>query len=133
MTSPDTVARTMEAIGGVADVVISDMSPNISGAYDADQARSVHLAEQALQFAARVLRPGGDFVVKVFEGDLFPGFLKKVEQHFEWAKASHPAASRTRSSEIYVVGKRFRPSPAAPPRAPALTPQDLAGRHEIDL
>jgi 23S rRNA (uridine2552-2'-O)-methyltransferase len=131
-TDPGIVAELRELVGE-ADTVLSDMSPNISGAYDADQARSVHLAEQALAFAARVLRPGGDFLVKVFEGDLFLDFTAKVEQHFEWVKASHPPATRARSSEIYVVGKRFRRTAVAPPRPQPPTPQELAGTFDLDL
>lgn len=131
-TDPATV-RAFEEKVGRADTVLSDMSPNISGAYDADQARSVHLAEQALAFAVRVLRPGGDFLCKVFEGDLFQDYVKKVETQFEWVKVTHPAASRERSSEIYVVAKRFRGGAApllAPPKG---TPQELAGKFELDL
>lgn len=130
-TDPATVER-LRALVGKADTVLSDMSPDISGAYDMDHARSIHLAEQALAFAARVLRHDGDFLVKVFEGDLFPDFVKKVGAAFGWAKPSHPPASRERSSEIYVVGKRFKGVTGGPaPRAP--TAQELAGRFELDL
>lgn len=131
-TDPALQARLRE-LAGQADTVLSDLSPNISGAYGADHARSVHLAEQALDFASRTLRPGGDFVVKVFEGDLFPGFVVKMEERFDWVKPSHPPATRRSSSEIYVIGKRFRgaTSPRAEERAP--TPQELAGRFELKL
>lgn len=117
MTRPETVARALELVGGVVDVVISDMSPNISGAYATDQARSVWLCENALQFSEKVLRPGGRFVAKVFEGDLFPSFFSKVKDRFHQAKVMSPPASRAASSEVYVVGMGFRgPSPYPPER-----------------
>lgn len=115
MTDADTVARTLEATGGVADVVISDMSPNISGAYATDHARSIHLCESALGFAEKVLQKDGVFVCKVFEGDLFPHFLRKVRESFRDVKVANPAASRAASSEVYVVAKGFTgPRPYAP-------------------
>lgn len=130
-TDPAVVAQ-LEALVGKADTVLSDMSPNISGAYSADHARSVHLASQALAFATRVLRRDGDFLCKVFEGDLFPDFVARVERSFAWVKASHPPASRSASSEIYVVGKRFSGVRAEEP-AKETTPQELAGRFELKL
>ena len=117
MTSPDTVARTMEATGGVADVVVSDMSPNISGAYATDHARSVYLVESALAFAEKVLARDGTFVCKVFEGDMFPGLLYKIRKLFADVHVDHPPASRSASSEVYVVAKGFKgPSKYAPPK-----------------
>ncbi|MGQ0534736.1 MAG: SAM-dependent methyltransferase, partial [Methanobacteriota archaeon] len=95
---------------GEADVVLSDMSPNISGNYAMDHARSIHLCEQAFAFAERALRPGGTFVVKVFEGDLFPEFLKGLRDRFDVVKPHHPPASRKESSEVYVIAKGFRGS-----------------------
>ncbi|HWH09184.1 MAG TPA: RlmE family RNA methyltransferase [Candidatus Thermoplasmatota archaeon] len=117
MTDPDTVARTMEAIGGVADVVISDMSPNISGAYATDHARSIHLVESALAFAEKVLRPEGAFVCKVFEGDMFPQFLARARRVFREVSVANPPASRSASSEVYVVARGFRGPSAYPPPA----------------
>ncbi|HUR68366.1 MAG TPA: RlmE family RNA methyltransferase [Candidatus Thermoplasmatota archaeon] len=120
MTSPDTVARTMEAIGGSADVVISDMSPNISGAYMTDHARSIFLVESALAFAQKVLVRDGSFVCKVFEGDMFPLLLHKLRQGFRDVRVDHPPASRSASSEVYVVAKRYKGPPkyAAPEGEP---------------
>lgn len=130
-TDPGTLARLRE-LAGSADTVLSDLSPNISGAYGADHARSVHLAEQALAFAGQVLKPGGDFLCKVFEGDLLPPFLEEVRARFAYVKVTHPEASRKASSEVYVVGKRFRGArPEAPAKEPA--PQELAGRFELKL
>ena len=120
MTASDTVARTLEACGGVADIVISDMSPNISGAYATDHARSIHLCENALRFAEKVLERDGAFVCKVFEGDLFPLFITRVKKVFREVHISNPAASRSASSEVYIVAKHFKgpsayPKPEAPP------------------
>ena len=92
---------------GRANVVISDMSPNISGKYSIDHARSVELAETAFRFACKVLGKGGRLVIKVFQGDMFPGFLKKVKRCFDFCKAHSPKASRKASSEIYIIGKGF--------------------------
>jgi 23S rRNA (uridine2552-2'-O)-methyltransferase len=129
-TDPPTLER-LRALAPRVDTVLSDMSPNISGAYDADHARSVHLAGQALGFAGQVLRPGGDFVCKVFEGDLFKDFLDRVRAEFDWVKVTHPEASRKASSEVYVIGKRFRGRAPAAQAEPA--PQELAGRFELRL
>jgi 23S rRNA (uridine2552-2'-O)-methyltransferase len=130
-THPETLAK-LRALAPQADTVLSDMSPNISGAYDADHARSVHLAGQALDFAEQVLRPGGDFVCKVFEGELFKPFLDRVRAEFDWVKVTHPEASRKASSEVYVIGKRFR-GRAEPAREEAPRPAELAGRFELRL
>ena len=117
MTAPETVSRTMEAIGGRADVVISDMSPNISGAYSTDHARSIFLCESALAFAEKVLVRDGAFVCKIFEGDMFPQFLTKVRRIFTEVKVDHPPASRSSSSEVYLVAKGFTgPSKYATPK-----------------
>ncbi|HEX2021313.1 MAG TPA: RlmE family RNA methyltransferase [Candidatus Thermoplasmatota archaeon] len=117
MTDPDTVAKTLEACGGVADVVVSDMSPNISGAYATDHARSVYLSHCALEFAEKVLVRGGSFACKVFEGTDFHAFLDRVRGVFEDVRVANPAASRAASSEVYVVARGFRgPSAYPPPR-----------------
>lgn len=90
-----------------ADVVISDMSPNITGHYSMDHAKSVDLAEKALDIAKKVLKENGNLIVKVFQGDLFENYFKEVKNNFKFAKAHSPKASRKQSSEIYVIGKGF--------------------------
>lgn len=90
-----------------ADVVISDASPNISGHYTMDQARSVWLCEHALAIAEAFLREDGTFVCKVFEGEDYPAFLQKVRERFRMVKPHAPKASRKKSSEIYIVAKGF--------------------------
>ena len=90
------------------DAVISDMSPNISGVYSVDQARSLVLASKALGAARGLLRPGGNFCTKVFEGEDFAGILKEVEGSFAFVKVHAPIASRKASSEVYIIAKGFR-------------------------
>ncbi len=86
------------------DLVISDMSPNISGISVVDQARGMHLAELALEFSADQLNSGGNFLVKVFQGTGFEGFLRTMRASFNRVITRKPEASRGRSSEIYLLG-----------------------------
>jgi len=85
-------------------LVISDMAPNISGIDSVDQARSMHLAELALEFAAQHLKPGGAFLVKVFQGTGFEEYVKLMRTHFKKVVNRKPKASRDRSSEVYMLG-----------------------------
>ncbi|HEY2865352.1 MAG TPA: RlmE family RNA methyltransferase [Casimicrobiaceae bacterium] len=95
------------ALGGRgADLVLSDLAPNISGIEAADQARSVHLCELALDFAGRSLQPGGDLVVKAFQGEGFTEFQRLMQRHFDKVYVRKPKASRDRSREVFLVGKR---------------------------
>ena len=94
--------------GAKADLVLSDMSPNLSGIDVVDQARSVALAELALEFARLHLQPGGDLVVKVFQGAGLDAFQREVRGDFRNAYLRKPKASRDRSREHYLVGKGFR-------------------------
>ena len=91
--------------GGPVDLVISDMSPNLSGIDVVDQARSIGLAELALDFALTHLQPGGDLVVKVFQGAGLDAFQRAVRDHFGKVHLRKPKASRDRSREHYVVAK----------------------------
>ena len=93
---------------GKVDVVISDMSPRLSGTKSLDHARSVELSQRALGIAFRVLKPHGSFVCKVFQGDLFESFREEVTRRFKTVAAYTPEASRKESREIYIVGKGFR-------------------------
>jgi 23S rRNA (uridine2552-2'-O)-methyltransferase len=93
-------------LGGRAlDLVISDMAPNISGMSAIDQARSFHLTELALEFARDHLKPGGHFLVKVFQGSEFQDYLKAMRELFVEVVSRKPKASRDRSNEIYLLGK----------------------------
>ncbi len=92
---------------GHVDVVLSDMSPNISGSYSMDHARSIELCEMALSFALATLSRNGKMVFKMFEGDMSRDLIAEVQKHFETVKRYSPEASRSSSSEIYVVAKGF--------------------------
>jgi 23S rRNA (uridine2552-2'-O)-methyltransferase len=91
-----------------ADLVISDLAPNISGIAVSDQARAMHLAELALEFARQCLKPGGSLVVKVFQGAGFTEFLGAMRKAFATVGSRKPEASRGRSSEMYLLGKGLK-------------------------
>jgi 23S rRNA (uridine2552-2'-O)-methyltransferase len=90
------------------DVVLSDLSPRISGAYATDHARSVDLVRAAFALARAHLKPHGRFVAKVFDGDLLPELEIELRPHFGVVRRTKPAASRERSSEVYLLGLDFR-------------------------
>jgi 23S rRNA (uridine2552-2'-O)-methyltransferase len=86
------------------DLVIADMAPNISGISDVDQARAMHLTELALDFSSKWLKPGGNFLVKVFNGSGFEEVSGQMRQAFDKVVTRKPKASRDRSSEVYLLG-----------------------------
>ncbi len=90
------------------DVVVSDMAPDMSGNYDLDQYRSVHLGTLAVEFADKHLKIGGHFICKVFEGADFMELREMVLQRFRKVRQVHPAASRKQSSEVYLVGLGYK-------------------------
>ncbi len=101
----EVLARLQEKLGGrPVELVISDMAPNISGIALSDQARAMHLAELALDFAAQHLKPGGSFLVKVFQGAGFEEYVRLLRRHFARMVTRKPKASRDRSSEVYLLG-----------------------------
>lgn len=93
---------------GEVDVVLSDMAPAMSGVDVTDQARSMHLAELALDMARRVLKPGGDALIKVFQGAGFQELVQGARGRFGRVKLVKPQASRSRSPEIYLLAMQFR-------------------------
>ncbi|MGB5690018.1 MAG: 23S rRNA (uridine(2552)-2'-O)-methyltransferase RlmE [Woeseiaceae bacterium] len=100
--------QLLQAVGEAgADLVMSDIAPNITGTKVVDQARSMHLVELALDMARRVLKPGGSFVCKVFQGAGFDAFLRDVRNSFERVKVMKPKASRPGSREVYLVARNF--------------------------
>jgi 23S rRNA (uridine2552-2'-O)-methyltransferase len=102
--------RLAERLAGrVFEVVLSDMSPSISGAYATDHARSVDLVRAAFGLGRGVLAPGGSFVAKVFAGDLLPELESELRAHFQGWRRSKPPSSRGASSEMYLLGLGFRP------------------------
>jgi 23S rRNA (uridine2552-2'-O)-methyltransferase len=112
MTEADTRERVEELVGeGGADTVLSDMAPNMSGEYDLDHARSVHLARQAFETALTVLPAGGDLAVKVFDGRDLDDLKADVDAEFEYVREVRPPASRDASSELYLVAKNRLTAP----------------------
>jgi len=90
--------------GGVADVVVSDVSPNVSGVWEVDSARQVDLAWRSLTVAGGVLKRGGNVFLKVFQGDMMSEFVAEVRREFRVVRFLKPRASRKKSSELYVLG-----------------------------
>ncbi|MXR40194.1 TRAM domain-containing protein [Halobaculum sp. WSA2] len=95
------------------DVVVSDMAPNMTGEYQLDHARSIHLSRQAFDTALELLKPGGDFVVKVFDGPDLADFRDDVAAEFQYVRAYTPEASRKRSSERYLIARGRTDSPVS--------------------
>jgi 23S rRNA (uridine2552-2'-O)-methyltransferase len=106
----EAVLRDLEARleGAKLDLVLSDMAPNMSGIAVADQSRSVHLAELALDFARGHLKPGGSFLVKLFHGAGFDELRRAMMADFRSVAVRKPEASRGRSSEVYLLGRLCR-------------------------
>jgi len=100
--------QLLESAGtGGVDLVMSDMAPNISGTKAVDQPRSMYLVELALDMARRVLKPGGSFVCKVFQGEGFDDFVREARNSFERVRVMKPKASRAGSREVYLVARNF--------------------------
>ncbi len=116
---PALPARLRALMGGPADLVLSDMSPNTTGHAPTDHLRIIALAELALDFALQVLAEGGGFVAKVFQGGSEKQMLEPMKRAFASVRHAKPPASRKQSSELYVVATGFRPECAASRRADA--------------
>jgi 23S rRNA (uridine2552-2'-O)-methyltransferase len=100
--------QLLESVGDAgADLVLSDMAPNISGTRAVDQPRSMYLVELGLDMARKVLKPGGDFVCKVFQGEGFDEFVRDTRNSFERVRVIKPEASRAGSREVYLVARNF--------------------------
>ena len=108
-TEPAALEQLAQRLAGrPVDLVISDMSPNISGIEVSDQARTMYLAELALDFTVHNLRPGGDFLVKTFQGQGFSEFYRQIRQRFKKLLTRKPKASRPRSREVYLLARGLR-------------------------
>jgi 23S rRNA (uridine2552-2'-O)-methyltransferase len=113
-TEESVLAQILAAVNNQpVDLVISDMAPNMSGVRMADQARAMYLCELALDLAGQVLRPGGDFLIKIFQGEGFDQYHKQVRQMFEKVQMRKPLSSRDRSREQYLLARGFRGAVAA--------------------
>lgn len=105
---PNMLSRIEEILGSKADVVLSDLAPNVSGVWDIDHARQISLSTIALQFTQRLLRIGGSSVFKVFEGDMLKEFRSELDRNFGKVFLSKPSASRQESSELYIICLNFK-------------------------
>jgi len=102
-----------ELAGARADLILSDLAPNLSGIAVADAARGLHLLELALEFARLHLKPGGTLLVKAFQGSGFSQFVAELKRHFASVATRKPAASRAESAETYLLARRYKGSPEA--------------------
>lgn len=101
--------QLLELVGeSAADLVLSDIAPNISGSKAVDQPKSMYLVELALDTARRMLKPKGSFVCKVFQGEGFDAFVVDARRSFERVRVMKPKASRPGSREVYLVARNYR-------------------------
>ncbi len=110
ITELQIIQRIRELLPRSADVIVSDVAPNVSGIWELDHARQIDLARKSLRIATSVLRQRGNFFVKVFQGDMLNDFVEEVKQYFSFVKLIKPKASRAKSSELYVLGMNFKQS-----------------------
>jgi 23S rRNA (uridine2552-2'-O)-methyltransferase len=106
--NPNVLSKIAEILGCKADVILSDMAPNVSGVWDIDHARQISLSTIALGFARQVLRVGGSSVFKIFEGEMLNEFKSELRKSFGKVLLSKPSASRQESSELYIVCLDFK-------------------------
>jgi len=105
-TEDEPLHELEEILGGkTVDLVLSDMAPNMSGMATIDQAKAMYLAELALDFVRSHLKPGGDFVVKLFQGEGFDSYVREVRSLFRKVQVRKPKASRPRSREVYLLAR----------------------------
>jgi len=99
-------AQIKESLSGPADLVLSDMAPNLSGVRERDQAMALEIGSQCLQFAAQILKPKGILVVKVFQGQSLSELQHSLAEYFAPVRVRKPRASRSRSAEVYLLARR---------------------------
>ncbi|MNN08023.1 Ribosomal RNA large subunit methyltransferase E [compost metagenome] len=108
-TQDEVLAQILEAVGNShVDLVISDMAPNMSGTPAVDIPKAMFLCELAIDLATRVLKPGGDFLIKIFQGEGFDVYLKDARQKFDKVQMLKPDSSRDRSREQYLLARGYR-------------------------
>jgi len=108
ITGPEIISQIKEILSREALVVTSDVSQSLSGVWELDHARQIDLARRSLEIALVVLKIGGNFFVKTFQGNASEDFVKDVKRHFARVEIVKPKASRSRSAEIYVLGLRLK-------------------------
>jgi 23S rRNA (uridine2552-2'-O)-methyltransferase len=106
-------AKLVEALGGEPDIVLSDMAAPTTGHQRTDHIRTMHLCEVAADFAISVLRPGGHFLAKTFQGGTESGLLDALKRNFRSVHHVKPPASRNESVELYLLAKDFKGRPEA--------------------
>ncbi|WP_309676378.1 23S rRNA (uridine(2552)-2'-O)-methyltransferase RlmE [Pseudomonas sp.] len=108
-TQDEVLAQILEAVGNSqVDLVISDMAPNMSGTPEVDMPKAMFLCELALDLSARILKPGGNFVIKVFQGEGFDAYVKDARQKFDKVQMIKPDSSRGSSREQYMLAWGYR-------------------------
>ncbi|MBV4474647.1 23S rRNA (uridine(2552)-2'-O)-methyltransferase RlmE [Pseudomonas sp. B2M1-30] len=108
-TQDEVLAQILEAVGNSqVDLVISDMAPNMSGTPAVDMPKAMFLCELALDLAARILKPGGNFLIKIFQGEGFDAYLKDARQKFDKVQMIKPDSSRDSSREQYLLAWGYR-------------------------
>lgn len=105
---PEVQEEIMGYFDGKADVILSDMAPDVIGEWDVDQFRQIHLARIALRLCDRLLKDNGWFVVKIFQGGEHTKYIREVKDMFEYVKNYKPSASRKQSAERYIVAKKLK-------------------------
>ncbi len=108
ITEPETINLIQKNLPKSPNVILSDASPNISGVWDVDHARSIELGRTCLSIAEKSFQTKGNILIKVFQGEFFTDLLNEAKQKFDFCKSSKPEASRDESAEIYIVGKNFK-------------------------
>ena len=104
IADPQITDHIKKTLPQLADVLISDVSPNVSGIWELDHARQIDLAQKSEEIALSVLEHGGNFFVKVFQGDMLDDFVRDIRGHFAFVRMVKPRASRSKSAELYVLG-----------------------------
>ncbi len=107
LTSPTVLKRISDILPRLADVVLSDASPHVSGNWSLDQARQLFLAQKSLEACGGILRSGGSAILKAFQGSDYAQFLNKVRSAFRSVDVAKPSASRRGSAEVYVICRGF--------------------------
>lgn len=108
VTDPRIIEQIKECLPRQADTVISDVSPNVSGIWEVDNARQIDLARQSLKIAISVLKPKGNSFVKIFQGSMTESFVRQVRQYFVFVKVVKPKASRPKSAELYLLAMNLQ-------------------------
>lgn len=107
-TKKETIEKIYEILENKADVIISDASPKLSGIRDIDHLLSIELAETVLNISGEILKPGGNIIIKAFQGEEFRNLLQKIRKMFRLVKTTKPQSSKQKSSEMYIIAKGFR-------------------------